>query len=285
MSTNPTSPNGTPIVVRPIAAEELDRIVLRCWPERETLDHLFAEQATIGIAAWEGDKCVGQLHGYHVILPKGTNEHWPQWNNWWSDAMRQAVSEMHGPAWCHACIHVGRTLESARQETLGMVFRFARHNDWDLVRTLDALNALEGVHWSPDEVEQMIEELCASGQTAFQAIETQYHGRGIGTTLCKASVRWAREHGYRAVLAMGAPGGLYAYAAWSGHLSQATYARLGFERVPLGEENKLPAWVQGNAPPEVAAEAQAALAKGRPTKAFHERLMVLKLRQTPGATP
>ena len=39
-----TSPDGTPIVVRPIEPGELDRIPLRCWPQRDILDRLFAEQ-------------------------------------------------------------------------------------------------------------------------------------------------------------------------------------------------------------------------------------------------
>ena len=40
-----TSPNGTPIGVRPRIPEELDRIVLRCWPgDRNIFDRLFAKQ-------------------------------------------------------------------------------------------------------------------------------------------------------------------------------------------------------------------------------------------------
>ena len=32
-----TSPDGTPIEVRPIEPAELDRVVLRCWPDREVM--------------------------------------------------------------------------------------------------------------------------------------------------------------------------------------------------------------------------------------------------------
>lgn len=59
-----TPPNRTLIRVGPILREELDRIVSRCWPEREAIDRPFGIQGTIGMAAWDGDKCVGQLHCY-----------------------------------------------------------------------------------------------------------------------------------------------------------------------------------------------------------------------------
>jgi hypothetical protein len=52
MTKDLTSPDGTTITVPPIEPEELDRIVLRCWPDRETLDRLFAKQGTIGMAAF-----------------------------------------------------------------------------------------------------------------------------------------------------------------------------------------------------------------------------------------
>ena len=64
-----TSPDGIPITIRPIEPDELDRIVLRCWPSREALGRLFAGQGTIGLAAWEGDMCVAQLRCYRVSLP------------------------------------------------------------------------------------------------------------------------------------------------------------------------------------------------------------------------
>ena len=64
MSTDPTPSREEPVVVRPIAQDEADRVVLRCWPERDALEALFAEQGTIGMAAWEGERNVGQLHCY-----------------------------------------------------------------------------------------------------------------------------------------------------------------------------------------------------------------------------
>jgi GNAT superfamily N-acetyltransferase len=276
MSTRSTSPTGKRIAVRPIAPDELDRVVLRCWPERTSLDRLFAEQGTIGFAAWDGERCVGQLHGYRIVLPHGMNAHWPEWNRpWWLS--RRSGLGLSGPAWCHACLHVGRTLASSREETLGLVYRFARGNDWDVTRTLEALNALDGIHLQRDELVGWIAELRASGQTTFCAVESQYHGRGIGTALCQASVQWARTHGYAVVLAMGAPDDLFAYAVWTGHLPWTAYARLGFEVAALEEEGaELPGWARGNSPPEVMAAVEAALAAGRPPSEIRERLMVLR---------
>lgn len=282
MDARPTAPNGAPISIRPILSRELDRVVLRCWPDRAALERLFATQATIGMAAWEGrcctaERCVAQLHGYRVDLPDGENEGWPPWNNWWSDAARGAVANLRGPAWCHACIHVGRTLASARQETLGLLYRFAGRNEWNPARTRAALNALDNVEFTLEEIEVLIRELQASGQTRFQSVETQYQGRGIGTALCQTSVQWAHENGYAWVLAIGAPDGLRAYARFAGCLPWTTYSRLGFQSLPQEDQDRLPAWVQRAGPPEVVAEVQAALKAGRAPSTFHERLMALDL--------
>jgi GNAT superfamily N-acetyltransferase len=277
MNTKPASPAETPVVVRPIRQDELDRVVLRCWPGRDALDALFVEQGTIGMAAWDGERCVGQLHCYRVTLPDGDNPHWPAWNRPWWWAQRRELG-LSGPAWCHACLHVGRTLESKHQETLGLVYRFAGQHEWNTARTLEALNALDGVDLGSDELEVLIEELCASGQTTFEDVETQYQGRGIGTALCRMSVRWAREHRYAAVLAMGAPEDLFAYARWSGHLPWMAYVRLGFEVAALEEPDaELPGWARGNPPPDVTEAVRAALSAGRSTSEIRERLMVFQL--------
>ncbi len=248
---SPVSPDGGAITVRPIVPDELDRMVLRCWPGRDVLDRLFVEQGTIGMAAWEGKKCVGLLHCYHIVLPEGTG--WEsRWGaNWWSgevddptdyvftDRLRWGPGKtdlgLTGEVWCHACCHVGRTLEAA-----------ATSDD-------------------PDP---------------------RYFGRGIGTALCRASVAWAREHGYVAVLARGVPDGLSELAVWAGALPWTTYAKLGFRKVdPAGEAGELPLWAQGDCPPEVMEEVQAALRAGRPAREFHERLMVLDLsRRTQAAS-
>jgi GNAT superfamily N-acetyltransferase len=234
-----TSPEGTPITVRPIGREELGRVLLRCLPDGGNIEGLFKDQGTIGMAAWEGGRCVGQLHCYRVVLPDGMNQRWPEWSrwlpgsSWWPEAARKANLELRGPAWCHACFHVGRTLE---------------------------------------------------GASATEDPDPRYHGRGIGTALCRESVRWARRHDYAVVVALGAPEGLLKYAVWAGQLPWTTYAKLGFAVAGFEVEGELlPGWADGNSPPEVMAEVRAAMAKGRPKSDFRSRVMTLDLRHAPAA--
>jgi len=288
-----TSPNGTPITVRPIAPGELDRVVLRCWPDRAAIDRLFAEQGTIGMAAWEGGVCVAQLHCYRVMLPGGVNKYWPEesGNNWWSG--RKVHTEwldwgpgmpglpVDGPAWCHACCHVGRTLEIFRREIRRLVLSLAEENGWDAARILGALRRLYVYEVSLKDVDAVLREADRSGSTEPLSgdPDPRYLGRGIGTALCEASVQWARDHGYAAVLAPGAPDGLFEFAAWSGHLPWTAYTKIGF-RVASGprQGDGLSNWAQGDSPPEVMAQVQSALAAGRPPHEFRERLMMLTLK-------
>ena len=193
--------DGTLITVRAIKPTEIDRIVLRCWPGRETLDRLFTEQGTIGMAAWEGDKNVAQLHCYRVTAPNGKEwkaaEHGPMGGamgaNWWTESERvfadwgqwgprKTELGLSGPIWCHACFHVGRTLADP------------------------------------------------------EANSPRYLGQGIGTALCKASIQWARDHHYVAVVAPGSPDGVPEFTSWYGHLPWPTYARLGFRAYPVPPE-------------------------------------------------
>jgi len=232
------SPDGTSITVRPVDPAELDRIVLRCWPDREIIDRLFVQQGTIGMAAWEGDKCVAQLHCYRVILPDGEDDDWPEWSRW-DISPHEAHLGLVGPVWCHACCHVGRTLETYHREKAGPSAHLGTIRD---------------------------------------GTDPTYFGRGIGTALSEASVRWAREHNYVAVLARGAPENLFEFAVWSGQLPWTTYARLGFETVAIrGKRTELPEWAKGNSPPEVMAQVRAALRGGRPVQDIRDRLMVLCL--------
>ncbi len=241
------SPDGIPITIRPIQIDEIDRIPLRCWPEdTATLAQLFESQGTIGMAAWEGDRCVAQLHCYRVVLPHGDNPHWPAWNhwwkpNWWSKVVQEAGLDLTGPAWCHACCHVGRTLETIRGMT-----------DSDLVEEASSVR---------------------------NGADSRYFGRGIGTALCQASLHWAWDHDYLAALALGAPQGLFEFAVATGQLPWTTYTRLGYESLSLiSTAAGLPRWAQGHGSPEVTAEAQAALAAGQSIHDFYERLMIMDLR-------
>lgn len=111
---NPTSPSGNPIDVRPIQRHELGQVVIRCLPDGGKIESLFKTQGTIGMAAWDGKTCVGLLHGYALNLPGGMNPYWPEWNqSWWLPYVLSGALDINGKVWCHACCHVGRTLEAA----------------------------------------------------------------------------------------------------------------------------------------------------------------------------
>jgi len=216
------------VQVRPIELGELDRVNLRCYPERDALGALFALQGTIGFAAWEGDACVGLLHTYRLVLPGVDNSHWPAWNRgWWVKDVLARALDVKGPVLCHACFHVGRTLESAASD-------------------------------EPDP---------------------RYFGHGIGTALCRASVEWARERDYTAVLGTGVPDGFIQLARWCGALPWTTYGKQDFETVAFeAPEGELPAWARGECPPEVQQEVMAMCDARRPAGDFRTRLMVRRLK-------
>ena len=110
----PISPSGRPIEVRPILRNELGQVVIRCLPDGGKIESLFKTQGTIGLAAWDGRTCVGLLHSYALDLPGGMNPNWPKWSQpCWLPRVRGGELGMTGRAWCHACCHVGRTLEAS----------------------------------------------------------------------------------------------------------------------------------------------------------------------------
>ncbi len=235
--TVPTAPDGSRIHIRPALVSEMHSIPWRCWGNNaEVLRDLFVAQETIGIAAWEGEQCVGVAHTFRVQLPT-TPDRLP-------DERLQYVlkSGFEGLAWCHACFHVGRTLQSYATE-------LAHLGNHDRQRTI------------------------------FDGTDQRYFSRGIGTALLQESVYWARQHGYQAVIAQGAPNSMFNFCVWAGMLPYTTYARLGFEAVnPPKEGDPAPDWVmQGDAPPEVLFEARAALRQGRPPYTLNTRLMILRL--------
>jgi GNAT superfamily N-acetyltransferase len=268
------------IQVRPIRRDELDRIVLRCWPpDRDELLRLFDEQGTIGMAAWEGPKCVGVVHGYRRDDPRKPSHLAPPWARGPSaddlpPATREAALSLPVPIWSFSCYHVGRTLVSFREEILSLVHRFAPRDSWDPVRTTAALNQLDAVKLEVRQVEAMMAELRRTGARRFVVDEPRYYSRGIGTALCKAAAQWARDNGYAAAVGGGAPEGLFKYAVWAGSLPHTAYAKLGFRRLgPLGPEDQLPGWARGNSPPDVMRQVAEALREGRPTASFHSQLM------------
>jgi len=224
----PTSPNGSSIEVSPIRREDLGKVLIRCLPDGYRVEMLFKTQEIIGIGAWDGDKCIAQLHCYRLILPHGSADLWPAWSRpSYVDGVLNGCLSISGPVWCHACFHVGRSIES-----------FA-HSD------------------EPD---------------------SRYFGRGIGTALAQASVRWAKEHDYEAVIAPGTPDGLFSFSVLAGGLPWTTYQKLGFTDETFETYDDLPEWAQDNGPPEVMKEVELVLAKGRPKRELHSKLMVLRLK-------
>ncbi len=107
--------------------------------------------------------------------------------------------------------------------------------------------------------------------------DTRYFGHRIGTSLAQASIRWAKTHGYAAVIAPGTPDGLFAFSVWAGGLPWTTYRKLGFTVECLEAADELPDWANGQVPSEVMEEVKAALADGRPRRELHSKLMVLRL--------
>jgi GNAT superfamily N-acetyltransferase len=226
----PTSPDGSSIDVSPIRRGDLGNVLIRCLPDGYRIEMLFKTQEIIGFSAWDGENCIAQLHCYRLILPHGSADLWPAWSRpSYVDGVLNGCLGISGPVWCHACFHVGRSIES-----------FTNSDE-------------------PD---------------------SRYFGRGIGTALAQASVRWANEHDYKAVIAPGAPDGLYSFSVFAGGLPWTTYQKLGFTDETFETNDDLPEWAKGNAPSEVVKEVEAALGAGRPKKELHSKLMMLRLKKS-----
>jgi hypothetical protein len=104
----PTSPDGTPIEVRPIRRDELGRVLIRCLPDGGRIETMFKTQQTIGMGAWDGDKCIAQLHCYRLVSPGGSADLWPQWSRTGAvEDIANGTLGITGDIWCHACVHVG----------------------------------------------------------------------------------------------------------------------------------------------------------------------------------
>lgn len=107
------SPDGNRIDIRPIRREDLGKVLIRCLPDGYRIETLFKTQEIIGIGAWENGKCIAQLHCYRLVLPHGSIDLWPRWTRpSYINAVLNGRLGISGPVWCHACFHVGRSIES-----------------------------------------------------------------------------------------------------------------------------------------------------------------------------
>lgn len=112
-----TAPSCNEFKIRPIRPEDMDRINMRCWPGGgDRRSKLLAKQGTLGMSAWEEDRCVGTLHCYAVELPHWDESVFPEWIpgqmhlwplGWPLKEARDQDLRFHGPLWGHSCFHVG----------------------------------------------------------------------------------------------------------------------------------------------------------------------------------
>ena len=103
--------------VKPIARSDLSRVNLRCLPDGGRIEKLFDQQGTIGIAAWENNKCVGTLWFYAVAAPDFTNlcchplGGWRE-TDWKTPLLRGTSASDKGKCLGLSCFHVGRTMQT-----------------------------------------------------------------------------------------------------------------------------------------------------------------------------
>jgi GNAT superfamily N-acetyltransferase len=104
-----------------------------------------------------------------------------------------------------------------------------------------------------------------------------YFMKGIGTALLDASVTWAREHSYPAVIAHGGPKIITAYNNMMGCMPWTSYAKKGFATMAIEEDaQRLPWWVETKGE-EIQSQVHQALAEGHQLEDIGARLMVLNL--------
>ena len=220
------------------------------------------------MAAWDGDRCVAQLHCYRVDCPDNFVSDWPRWNRpWWVESVQTSEVHLQFPAWCHACFHVGRTLQTDHEEFLALVQRFAQQTEWNVDSIHEKLNSLDAVYLSRDEVKNAVRELCTSKHQSFNTEAPEYRGHGIGTAMCQESISWAKGNGCAVVVGTGVPSGILEAANHTGALPWTTYARLGFlsKRLQLVMDDHFP----------VRQAKETALKSGQSEEDICDRMMVL----------
>ena len=111
--------------IRPIEAGDLDQVSDACWENRQIQMRLLEQQEILGIGAWEGTICVGQLHCYRVDLPEYDDRNFPGYGRdrpvswplgWPLLAAKEKGLSFDRPVWAHACFHVGFTPKVQRAE-------------------------------------------------------------------------------------------------------------------------------------------------------------------------
>lgn len=105
--------------------------------------------------------------------------------------------------------------------------------------------------------------------------DPRYYNKGIGKALLTASVRWAEEHGYSAVLGHGGSGILPMYNIWMGSLPWTAYKAVGFDALALEEDGlRLPWWKDMN--PDLVRQINSAMLSGHDLKEICARCMILE---------
>jgi GNAT superfamily N-acetyltransferase len=107
--------------------------------------------------------------------------------------------------------------------------------------------------------------------------DPRYFRRGIGTALLEASVAWARDRGYAAVIAHGGSPIVPVYNTMMGCLPWTAYQKLGFETQAIEDGARLPWWVASKGQ-NIQEQVERALAEGKEIPDIAARLMVLRLR-------
>jgi GNAT superfamily N-acetyltransferase len=213
------------VEIKPITRDIWPSVVHKCWPTKEEdIERLFDDQEALGMAAWvDGESAA--LCQFYRVSPDGKHHHFPSWSHpGWLDELPSL--ELRGPALATSCFHVGTTHASMHNQMLQLVERFAKQHQWDAGDTTRALNALDGVAVTEQEVEGYTKEIRSLSGKIGPGVEEKYLGKGLGRALLKATVDWAQGNGYGAVISGGPPREFLGMG--NGALPWTTHEKLGF---------------------------------------------------------